>query len=64
MIKSTRHVQELLQQLVEIDIFFLSVATFTARALAEYTRTRNKDVEAMCDLAMYNYIEVSKTGSL
>ncbi|XP_073230590.1 kynurenine 3-monooxygenase-like [Porites lutea] len=29
-----------------------------ARALAEYTRTRNKDVEAMCDLAMYNYIEM------
>ncbi|XP_068752463.1 kynurenine 3-monooxygenase-like [Montipora capricornis] len=26
--------------------------------LAEYSRTRNKDVEAMCDLAMYNYIEM------
>ena len=44
--------------------FCLNIATCTARALAEYTRTRNKDVEAMCDLAMYNYIEVSRTGSL
>ncbi|PFX23122.1 Kynurenine 3-monooxygenase [Stylophora pistillata] len=27
-------------------------------ALQEYSRTRNKDVESMCDLAMYNYIEM------
>lgn len=27
-------------------------------AFAEYSETRNKDAEAICDLAMYNYIEV------
>ena len=27
-------------------------------ALAEYTETRNKDAAAICDLAMYNYVEV------
>ena len=27
-------------------------------ALEEYSRTRNPDAEAMCDLAMYNYVEV------
>ena len=30
-------------------------------ALEHYSETRNPDAEAMCDLAMYNYIEVSKT---
>lgn len=29
-----------------------------ASTLAEYSRTRNPDAEAMCDLAMYNYIEM------
>ena len=32
----------------------------TGIALLEYSRIRNKDVEAMCDLAMYNYIEVTE----
>jgi kynurenine 3-monooxygenase len=27
-------------------------------ALAEYTETRNKDAETICDLAMYNYVEM------
>merc|ERR1711874_251219 len=27
-------------------------------ALADYSETRNPDAEAMCDLAMYNYIEM------
>ncbi|XP_031570414.1 kynurenine 3-monooxygenase-like [Actinia tenebrosa] len=27
-------------------------------ALADYSRTRNPDAEAICDLAMYNYIEM------
>ncbi|TPX60869.1 kynurenine 3-monooxygenase [Spizellomyces sp. 'palustris'] len=39
-----------------------------ACALEEYTNTRNPDAEAMCDLAMYNYIEmrssVTKAGYL
>merc|ERR1712008_189095 len=29
-----------------------------AAALAHYSETRNPDAEAMCDLAMYNYIEM------
>ena len=28
------------------------------RVLPEYTELRNPDAEAICDLAMYNYIEV------
>ena len=31
-----------------------------AAALANYTEIRNPNVEAMCDLAMYNYVEVSE----
>ncbi|KAJ3210189.1 hypothetical protein HDU67_005572 [Dinochytrium kinnereticum] len=37
-------------------------------ALTEYSRTRHRDAAAMCDLAMYNYVEmrssVTKTGYL
>ena len=29
------------------------------QAFEEYSRNRNPDAEAMCDLAMYNYVEVS-----
>ena len=29
-------------------------------AFEEYSNFRNPDAEAMCDLAMYNYIEVVK----
>ena len=32
-------------------------------ALEAYSRHRNPDAEAMCDLAMYNYIEVRKALS-
>ena len=28
------------------------------KAFEEYSKHRNPDAEAMCDLAMYNYIEV------
>ena len=28
------------------------------RAFEQYSKKRNPDAEAMCDLAMYNYIEV------
>ena len=30
-------------------------------ALAQYSETRNPDAEAMCDLAMYNYVEVGQS---
>lgn len=39
-------------------ITYDKISPYTGAALQEYSRTRNKDVEAMCDLAMYNYIEV------
>lgn len=29
-----------------------------AKAFEEYSKHRNPDAEAMCDLALYNYIEV------
>ena len=31
----------------------------TGAILEEYSRTRNKDAEAIFDLSMYNYLEVS-----
>ena len=30
------------------------------RAFEQYSKKRNPDAEAMCDLAMYNYIEVGR----
>ena len=30
------------------------------KAFEEYSKHRNPDAEAMCDLAMYNYIEVNQ----
>ena len=30
----------------------------TGAVLEEYSRTRHKDAEAICDLSMYNYLEV------
>ena len=30
------------------------------KAFEEYSKFRNPDAEAICDLAMYNYIEVKK----
>ena len=34
------------------------------KAFEEYSKHRNPDAEAMCDLAMYNYIEVRKKSLL
>ena len=31
------------------------------QAFEQYSKKRNPDAEAMCDLAMYNYIEVFAT---
>ena len=31
-----------------------------SKALEDYSKHRNPDAEAMCDLAMYNYIEVCR----
>ena len=41
-----------------ISLYYeLLIATGTV--LSEYSRIRNRDAEAICDLAMYNYIEVN-----
>jgi hypothetical protein len=32
----------------------------TAKVLPEYSLYRNPDAKAMCDLALYNYVEVQK----
>ena len=37
---------------------FTVFLSFIAKTLPEYSITRNPDAEAICDLAMYNYIEV------
>lgn len=34
-----------------------------AKAFEEYSKHRNPDAEAMCDLALYNYIEVCLTAT-
>lgn len=45
--------------------YIICLVLFSSGAvLAEYSQTRNKDVEAMCDLAMYNYIEVTIISSI
>ncbi len=31
-----------------------------ATAFEEYSKQRNPDAEAICDLAMYNYVEASR----
>ena len=31
-----------------------------SKALDDYSKHRNPDAEAICDLAMYNYIEVCR----
>ena len=36
----------------------LQISVHLGAAFEEYSRTRNPDAEAICDLAMYNYIEV------
>ena len=32
--------------------------SFLGAVLEEYSSVRNKDAEAICDLSMYNYLEV------
>ena len=36
----------------------MHLCPFADTALSEYTTFRNPDAKAMCDLAMYNYVEV------
>ena len=46
--------------LVLTDMMFEKYPNDRLKAFEEYSKHRNPDAEAMCDLAMYNYIEVRK----
>ena len=43
-----------------LDEAFDSNGDDISQALVDYSKHRNPDAEAMCDLAMYNYIEVGR----
>ncbi|PVD26593.1 hypothetical protein C0Q70_14270 [Pomacea canaliculata] len=44
-----------------LSMFIIIIFILTAQALPEYTKYRNPDAKAICDLAMYNYTEVTFT---
>ena len=46
--------------LVLTEMMFEKYPNDRLKAFEEYSKHRNPDAEAMCDLAMYNYIEVRK----
>ena len=50
--------------LVLTEMMFEKYPNDRLKAFEEYSKHRNPDAEAMCDLAMYNYIEVRKKSSL
>ena len=50
--------------LVLTEMMFEKYPNDRLKAFEEYSKHRNPDAEAMCDLAMYNYIEVRKDSSL
>lgn len=43
-----------------LSMFIIIIFILTAQAMPEYTKYRNPDAKAICDLAMYNYTEVSR----
>ena len=44
--------------------FWLNLFSFADEALAKYSQFRHVDAVSICDLAMYNYIEVSLGGNI
>ena len=44
--------------LVLTEMMFEKYPNDRLKAFEEYSKHRNPDAEAMCDLAMYNYVEV------
>ena len=50
--------------LVLTEMMFEKYPNDRLKAFEEYSKHRNPDAEAMCDLAMYNYIEVRKNSLL
>ena len=50
--------------LVLTEMMFEKYPNDRLKAFEEYSKHRNPDAEAMCDLAMYNYIEVRKNTIL
>ena len=47
-----------LRYLNDVKTDKLCAVHLTGAVLEEYSRTRSKDAEAICDLSMYNYLEV------
>lgn len=43
-----------------LDMLMQNYGNDTAKVLPEFTTRRHKDAHAICDLAMYNYIEVCR----
>ena len=50
--------------LVLTEMMFEKYPNDRLKAFEEYSKHRNPDAEAMCDLAMYNYIEVRQKSLL
>lgn len=49
-----------MEDVLILDQFLDKYPSNRLKAFDEYSKTRNVDAKAMCDLAMYNYIEVRK----
>ena len=49
-----------MEDVLVLDEMFKRYPNDRMKVFEEYSKHRNPDAEAMCDLAMYNYIEVSQ----
>ena len=49
-----------MEDVLVLDEMFRKYPNDRLKAFEEYSKHRNPDAEAMCDLAMYNYIEVRR----
>ena len=48
-----------MEDVLVLDEMFKKYPEDRLKVFEEYSKHRNPDAEAMCDLAMYNYIEVN-----
>ena len=49
-----------MEDVVVLDEMMRKYPDDRLRAFEQYSEKRNPDAEAMCDLAMYNYVEVGE----
>ena len=49
-----------MEDVLVLDEMFKKYPEDRLKVFEEYSKHRNPDAEAMCDLAMYNYIEVNQ----